>query len=146
MIPVELKKSLAIEVAIRSLSGDKQIKIARDLKIKRQDVAILLKSKECRAALAKLDEEALSSARRMIRYRISNLTPKIINALERAVRSNNMKGVEISLKVLNVLNPENDDSKQAQQMTLIMPGAKPPVKDIEINGNQDVADTDNSRT
>lgn len=52
----------------------------------------------------------------------SSLVPKILKALEEAIEKGNIQAIAQGLKILGIENAE-PETKQAQQLTVVLPGA-----------------------
>lgn len=61
----------------------------------------------------------------------SNLVPKIISAIEKALDEGNIGAITHALKILGIEQPEAEGAKQAQTIQVIMPGGvKKELKDV----------------
>lgn len=133
------------ELTINQIGLVKQIQLINEefgMEITRRQLERYRKREVYQRVVRDYTETLIKSSVSELRRGMSNLVPKIIAAIEKALDEGNIQAIPHALKILGVENVE--PVQQAQSLTVVMPGAKP--KEIEVSNDQTDSESNGSES
>lgn len=133
-VRIDIDPSVSRQVALRRARGVSLRDLEEEFKFSRPVINRILATDESRQIMLDIlrDDHVLDSA--MYRRQLADLVPGAILRLAKLVEEGNIKGIELVLRGSGMLTPTDskEDQKQAQTLTVILPGQSVP-KDV-VNG------------
>ncbi len=115
---------LSTEMANLTLKGHGISQISRETGWTRKQVRKLMARPAFENYLREVEGHAKLVAKAYIRKSVQGMSPKIVAALERLLDKDNAKGVELALKVVSALEPDDPNAAAGNRPIMVMmPGS-----------------------
>lgn len=130
-----IESSLIQQLAALSFSGVSENEASKQLGISRYMVAKLKRSSEFSDLVKEIGDRAVEVALNAFRSKMEKLEPLAYAALESNLRDKKLDAVRIWGEFVGLKDKKVEEQKDAS-IQIIMPGAAPAPKDIEVKGEE----------
>jgi hypothetical protein len=120
------------QIVALSLQGVPEYKIAESMDLSRYMVRKVRNSKEFKELMQQEGETALQMARDSFRSKLDSLEPLAFAALKKNLEEGKIEGVKTYVQIVGLLDKKEEKEAADTSITVIMPGAQPQPKDIEV--------------
>lgn len=118
-----LRESLQKQIAVLTIQGVPEYKIAESLNISRHRVRTVRKSKEFKAEILSIGEAATAIALNMFKAKMEELEPLAYAALKQNLQEGKLEAVKVWGDFVGVKDKQ-EKTEQGGNMVIVMPGAK----------------------
>lgn len=125
------------QIVMLSLQDMAPSAIAKTLNISRYQVGKVLGSEEYKKRLNEIRMEAIETSLSIYLKDIAALRPLAFKALKKNLEQDNLEAVKEWAKQMG-LNKQKDEGKTDSSITIVMPGAETPEKEIEVEVKEPV--------
>lgn len=133
---IEVTPEITRNIATRRAIGTSLRDLESEFGFSRPVINRVLSSDLAKSVIKGITDDAVSSAVVAVRKEFADLTGLITEAVKHHLKEKNLEAVKIGLKVLGFDSAERVDTKQAQSITVILPGSSAPKEvsngDIEV--------------